>query len=215
MCLGAKVVLLYDQVVTACGTANVDAAMGKNGSRACAWSAKKDADGHPNYIERECEAANATNGGCVGGFETKRRIWPLCHPQVAHECRRMQTVNDGRSKEARSGGTVERLPLVRPASFNLHHARPQWPLRSQRSKQKEALEATAGWPSSTRRHGSGLQCLVADPCRRARWARPFSAVVGARWIMSDQLLRMWRSITDQGPSESAPDPMNRSPAYVP
>ena len=129
---------------------------------------RKDADGHPNYIEREREAVNATNGGCFGGFETKRRMRPRCHPQVAHESRRMQPGNDGSSKEARSGDTVERLPLVRPASFNLRHASPQRRLRSQRSNEEEALEATAGWPSSTRRHGSGLQCLVADPCRRAR-----------------------------------------------
>lgn len=129
---------------------------------------KKEADGHPNYIEREREAVNATNGGCFGGFAAKRRICPSCHPQVAHEYRRMQTVNDEKSEEARSGDTVGRPPSVRPALFYSLNASRRWPLRAERSKQKEALEAKAGWPSSTRRHGSGLQCLVADPCRRAR-----------------------------------------------
>jgi hypothetical protein len=75
--------------------------------------------------------------------------------KVAHGYRRMQTGSDERSKEARSGDTMGSLPSVRRAAFYFPNARP-WPLRAERSKQREALEARASWPSSTRRHGSGF-----------------------------------------------------------
>ena len=90
----------------------------------------------------------------------------------AHKTRRMQEMEDGKSKEARSGDTMGDCSECDVLYIFLSFAR-SWSLHTETSKQTEALETKAAWPTPTRRHGRGLRCLAVDPCPRMRLTNHF------------------------------------------
>lgn len=85
----------------------------------------------------------------------------------AHKSRRMQQVKDRKSREARSGDTMEGcsrcdvLPFSSPSTAHGHCT-----LKVENRKKLSKLRLR-GSPSS-RRHDGGLQWVIADPCGRAR-----------------------------------------------
>lgn len=83
---------------------------------------------------------------------------PASDRDGAQKARRIQTVKDGLSKEARSGVTMEKCSAVCDVLLFSPPSERPWPLRAKSSKQIEACEARAAWLTLlARRQGSGLQ----------------------------------------------------------